>query len=53
MTALALPMCLLFAGALLVARVHDRRAARRGDTSPYAHLRDDELSPLDDGAVTP
>lgn len=48
MTALAAPMCVLYGIALLVASVHDRRMARRGDTSPYAHLGDDELSPMDD-----
>jgi sec-independent protein translocase protein TatC len=52
MLALAVPMCLLYAAAMLVANVHDRRVARRADDSPYAHLRDDELSPLDD-AVSP
>jgi sec-independent protein translocase protein TatC len=44
-------MCLLYAGALVIARVHDRRVAGRGDTSPYAHLADDELSPLDEEPV--
>jgi len=48
MLGLAVPMCLLFGVAYAIARVHDRRVARRGDTSPYAHLRDDELSPIDD-----
>ena len=53
MIALAAPMCLLFAGALGVAYLHDRRAERRGASSPYAHLADDELSPIDDEAETP
>ena len=48
MLALSLPMCVLYAGALLVARIHDRRVANRGDRSAYAHLADDELSPIDD-----
>ena len=48
MLALSLPMCLLYGLAMLVARIHDRRAAARGDHSSYAHLSDDELSPLDD-----
>jgi sec-independent protein translocase protein TatC len=52
MLALALPMCLLFGIALGVAFLHDRRAARRAAASPYAHLADDELSPLDDEPVT-
>lgn len=53
MLALAIPICLLYGVALGVAFVHDRRAARRGDTSTYAHLADDELSPLDDEPVAP
>src|SRR3954468_5229061 len=48
MLALAVPIALLYFGAYGVAVVHDRRAARRADRSPYAHLADDELSPLDD-----
>jgi sec-independent protein translocase protein TatC len=51
MLALAVPICLLYGVALAIALVHDRRVARRGDTSPYAHLSDDELSPLDDEPV--
>lgn len=51
MLALAVPMSLLFGLALVVTFFHDRRAARRAEASPYAHLADDELSPLDDGAV--
>ena len=53
MTALAVPMCLLFGGSLIFARVHDRRAARRAEASPYSGLADDELSPIDDGTLTP
>lgn len=52
MLALALPMCGLYGLAVGFAFLHDRRVARRGDTSPYAHLADDELSPLDDEAVS-
>lgn len=52
MTALAAPMCLLYAGALGFAYVHDKRKRQRGDTSPYAHLADDELSSLDDEPVS-
>lgn len=51
MLALSLPMCLLYGLAVLVARVHDRRRAARGDASPYAHLSDDELSRIDDEPV--
>jgi sec-independent protein translocase protein TatC len=48
MLALALPMTALYGAALGIAFVHDRRMARRPDASPYAHLSDDETSPLDD-----
>jgi sec-independent protein translocase protein TatC len=51
MLALALPMCALYGLAVGFAFLHDRRIARRGDTSPYAHLADDELAPLDDEPV--
>ena len=51
MLALGLPMCGLYGLAVGFAFLHDRRVARRGDTSPYAHLADDELSPLDDEPV--
>ena len=53
MLALALPMSGLYGFAMGVAFLHDRRAARRGDTSAYAHLADDELSPLDDEPAVP
>jgi sec-independent protein translocase protein TatC len=53
MLALALPMCGLYGAAVGFAFLHDRRAARRGAMSPYAHLADDELAPLDDEAVAP
>jgi sec-independent protein translocase protein TatC len=46
MTALAVPMCLLYWLAALVARVHDARKADREADSPYAGLSDDETSPL-------
>jgi sec-independent protein translocase protein TatC len=51
MLALAVPLCLLYGVALGIASVHDRRVARRGDSSSYTHLADDELSPLDDEPV--
>jgi sec-independent protein translocase protein TatC len=47
MLALGLPMVLLYEVALIVGWINDRRKARRGDTSPYADLGDDETSPLD------
>jgi sec-independent protein translocase protein TatC len=46
MTALAVPMCLLFGIAVLIATVHDRRMARR--PAMYPDLSDDELSSIDD-----
>lgn len=47
MLALGLPMVILYEVALIVGWLNDRRKARRGDTSPYADLADDETSPLD------
>jgi sec-independent protein translocase protein TatC len=47
MTALAIPMALLYEAAVVVARVHDRRVAQRAAASPYADLSPDEPSPLD------
>jgi sec-independent protein translocase protein TatC len=46
MTALAVPMCLLFGLAVVIATVHDRRVARR--PAMYPDLSDDELSSIDD-----
>jgi sec-independent protein translocase protein TatC len=51
MSALAIPMCLLYGVAVLLATVHDRRAAARG--SIYGDLADDELSPIDDEPAVP
>lgn len=48
MLALAVPMCLLYAAALAIAYVHDKREERRAAASPYAGLSDDEASPLED-----
>jgi len=47
MLALGLPMVLLYEVAVVIGRINDRRKARKGDQSPYAHLGDDEASPLD------
>jgi sec-independent protein translocase protein TatC len=47
MSALAIPMCLLYGVAVVIATVHDRRKARRGATI-YPDLSDDELSSIDD-----
>lgn len=53
MLALAVPIVGLYGAALGFAFIHDRRAARRAASSPYAHLTDDELSPLDDPTPIP
>jgi sec-independent protein translocase protein TatC len=44
---MALPMCVLFEVAIQIARVVDKRRARRDGTAGYAGLSDDEASPLD------
>lgn len=44
MSALAIPMCLLYVVAVVIATVHDRRKP----DSIYGDLADDELSPIDD-----
>ncbi|HWB67645.1 MAG TPA: twin-arginine translocase subunit TatC [Mycobacteriales bacterium] len=52
MLALSVPMCVLYGLAVVIATLHDRRVARGGDTSMYAGLADDEISPIDDETVT-
>jgi sec-independent protein translocase protein TatC len=47
MSMLAVPMCLLFEGAILVAWIHDRRKARRDALESFHDLSDDEASPVD------
>jgi sec-independent protein translocase protein TatC len=47
MSALAIPMCLLYGISVVIATVHDHRKARRG-AMLYPDLTDDELSPIDD-----
>jgi sec-independent protein translocase protein TatC len=47
MSALAIPMCLLFWVAVGVAYLHDRRKANREAEESYAGLSDDEASPLE------
>ena len=47
MLLMALPMCLLFEVAIQIARVVDKRRARRNGTAGFADLDDDEASPLD------
>ena len=46
MTALAVPMCLMYDGAVLIARVHDRRVARRTSEEDLGAYTDDQASPL-------
>jgi len=45
MSALALPMCVLYGIAVIIATVHDKRVAAR---EPLYDLADDELSSIDD-----
>jgi sec-independent protein translocase protein TatC len=51
MSALAIPMCLLYGVAVVIATVHDRRVARRAPL--YGDLADDELSSIDDEPAVP
>ena len=53
MTFLAGPMCLFYEIALLVARWHDRRKARRSGDGLYAGLGDDETSSIDEDVGAP
>jgi sec-independent protein translocase protein TatC len=50
MLAMAGPMCVLFEGAIQIARVVDKRRAKRAALEGFHDLDDDEASPLD---VTP
>ncbi len=47
MLLMALPMCLLFEAAIQIARVVDKRRARRAAAEHFHDLADDEASPLD------
>jgi sec-independent protein translocase protein TatC len=47
MMLMAGPMILLFEGAIQIARVVDKRRARRADVEHFHDLADDEASPLD------
>ena len=47
MCMLAIPMCLLFEVAILIAWLHDRRKARREADESFHDLADDAASPLD------
>jgi sec-independent protein translocase protein TatC len=50
MSALALPLCVLYGVAVVIATVHDRRLAGR-TAALYAELGDDVLSPLDEDSM--
>lgn len=52
MCAMAIPMVILYEVAVLVAKAHDRRVARREAESPYAGLADDAPSPMDLGDLS-
>ncbi len=45
---MAIPMCFLYEGALIITRIHDRRKARRESREGFTDLDDDETSPLDE-----
>jgi sec-independent protein translocase protein TatC len=47
MLAMAGPMCVLFEGAIQIARVVDKRRAKRAALEGFGDLDDDEASPLD------
>jgi sec-independent protein translocase protein TatC len=47
MLAMAIPMILLFETAIQIARVVDKRRAKRADVEHFHDLSDDEASPLD------
>jgi sec-independent protein translocase protein TatC len=51
MSALAVPMCLLYGLVLVVSRVHDSRKASRIAKSEITDLDDDEISPLEMDSV--
>jgi len=53
MLALAVPMVILFEGAVLVAWRHDKRKAARQDKEFFHNLSDDEASPLEDPVDEP
>jgi len=52
MLLMAGPMIALFEGAIQIARVVDKRRARRADAEHFHELDDDEASPLDAGPST-
>jgi len=44
---MAVPMCLLYEGALIFTRIHDRKKARREVEGGFGDLDDDEMSAID------
>jgi len=44
---MAIPLCVLFEGAVFIARFHDKRKAAREASESFADLPDDVASPLD------
>jgi sec-independent protein translocase protein TatC len=46
---MAIPICLLYEGCIVIARVRERSAGRRRAADPVASLDDDETSPLEAG----
>jgi sec-independent protein translocase protein TatC len=44
---MAVPLCVLFEGAVFIARIHDKRKAAREASESFADLPDDVASPLD------
>ena len=44
---LAIPLCVMYEGTIVIARLHDRAKRRRDETQAYAQLDDDETSPLE------
>ena len=45
--AMAIPLCFLYEGCILIGRLRDRARRRKAATDPLAQLSDDEASPLD------
>ena len=46
MLAMAVPLCLLYEGVVIFARIHDRRKERRSLSAEYSQYADDETSPI-------
>ena len=46
MAAMAVPMCLMYEGAVLIARLHDRRVKRASTEPDFSAYSDDEATPL-------